>query len=367
MSTKLLPRVTRFRVDAKERVGNRLRVDGHFSRTGTQAYGDQIEYRPPDEVFADTSLVTFRGMPVSIQHPVEGAVTPDNWRRLVTDGVVVGHVGDEIRKAADGVHVSGSVWLDDANAIRRVESGELVELSVGYFAALDETPGVTPAGERYDAVQRNIRGNHLAMLEPGQARGGPTVRMHLDSEGLMVFEAGGDPPKERRTMKITLKIDGVSYTVEVPDDSPLAEAWAKHERSVTALQARADSAAEELAKAKKDEAEAKAALAAATSPEALAALSSARTQLLADAAKVAGGAVEDKGSELDVRRAALVARGVSLDGKDATYVAARFDAALDVANEAPTHDAADQLRVVLDNDSNGKVELSPEQLAMTRL
>ena len=45
-----------------------------------------------------------------------------------------------------------------------VKDGRSRELSCGYYCDLDETPGEYE-GQRYDARQRNIRGNHLALVE----------------------------------------------------------------------------------------------------------------------------------------------------------------------------------------------------------
>ena len=59
-----------------------------------------------------------------------------------------------------------------------VEAGKH-QLSVGYHADLDETPG-SWRGERYDAVQRNIRGNHLAIVDQGRA--GPAAAIRIDTK-----------------------------------------------------------------------------------------------------------------------------------------------------------------------------------------
>ena len=46
---------------------------------------------------------------------------------------------------------------------------------MGYTMDLDTTAGVTPSGEQYDAVQRKLRMNHLALVP--RARGGSNLRM----------------------------------------------------------------------------------------------------------------------------------------------------------------------------------------------
>jgi hypothetical protein len=64
-----------------------------------------------------------------------------------------------------------SIW--DNSAIAGIESGEQRELSASYKYVADMTPGVTPDGEPYDGVMRDIFGNHEALVPDGRA--GPDV------------------------------------------------------------------------------------------------------------------------------------------------------------------------------------------------
>ncbi len=327
-----------FHVDASERVGEQLRVDGRLARTNIQTYdtgdGQRREYRPPEEVFSDSALSSLRSIPVTIHHPAGGMVRADNWRQLA-----VGHVADDVRRDDDGHHVRGSVWVSDADAQRRVSDRELTELSVGYWAQIDETPGTAPNGERYDAIQRGIEGNHLALLEPGRARGGPTVRLMLDSDGHAVMDP--DPAEPRQdgkedNMKFTLKVDGVDYIVEAESEA-VAQAIAKERSELTAradagerardeLQAKLDTANEKIKKLEGD-------LATATDPKTLQALASELTHVRGDATLVAGRDITCDGDALAIRRAALEARGDNLDGKSDDYITARFDTLVEAAKE----------------------------------
>jgi len=352
-------------------IGARLRVDGHFSRTGIQVYGDGMggqtrEYRAPEEVFADASLQSMRAMPATIRHPenVGGAVTPDNWRQLVTDGVVVGNSGDYIAKANDGVHTHGPLWLHDANAIELVRTRQLTELSVGYTASLDETPGTTPDGQRYDARQTNILGNHIALLGAGEARGGPTVRI-LDAEGHVRFDddSDGEPRhKETKGMKIKIRVDGLDYEAEATDDN-LVKALDKertaHTDAVALLTTERD---EEKARADKAEGERDTAVEAlATHPAIAAAKADADARLLADAKQVAGSDVTGD-TPAAIRKAALLARDIDVADKSDDYIEARFDALVDTAETKP----ADTRRGELINDGK-PIELTADQEALTSM
>jgi hypothetical protein len=70
----------------------------------------------------------------------------------------------------------GNVKVFSEKLSNLIDSGKK-ELSIGYRCLYDLTPGVYN-GQQYDAVQREIRGNHLALVEEGRA--GPEVAV-LDS------------------------------------------------------------------------------------------------------------------------------------------------------------------------------------------
>lgn len=160
-----------------------LRIPATPARVGIQIYRDadgteRREYRPPEEVFSDASLATFRHAVVTDLHPSQRGgsswVTPETWR-----SVAVGHVGEQIGHT--DTHVTCDVLLQDAAEIALVERGERRELSCGYVCDYDPTPGVTPEGEHYDGIQRNVRLNHVALLPPGAGRAGPSAALRLDA------------------------------------------------------------------------------------------------------------------------------------------------------------------------------------------
>jgi hypothetical protein len=345
--------LTVFRVDGHEMKGDLLAVKGHFARTGIQEYSDGMggktrEYRPPDQVFDARSLASWKSVPITVRHPrgVGGRVTADNWSELAGKGIVVGHVGDDVARADDGTHAKATLWISDASAQRKVQSGELVELSGGYTAVLDETPGTTPTGERFDAIQTTILGNHVSMLGAGEARGGPSVRI-LDSEDRCIFDGNDDGPprrpEEQMAKKVTIRFDDRSYVAEVDENSNLeqelvaerkahADALDAEQKKSSGLQAKLDAELEAHGKTKAELDAAKVELA-----------KPIREQLLADAKAIAGRDIEDTGSDADVQRAALEASGIKTDGKDDAYVGVRFQVAVDTQPD-PREDAVSAAR-----------------------
>ena len=86
-----------------------------------------------------------------------------------------GTVGDRLTFKDGTLYANLHVWTDKIRSFiqQKKDAGEKVELSAGYYAKYDFTPG-TWKGKAYDAVQRFITGNHLAALS-GAGRCGETV------------------------------------------------------------------------------------------------------------------------------------------------------------------------------------------------
>lgn len=163
------------------------------------------EYRPPEAVFAPSALEGLRGATVTDLHPKHSrgvdCVDASNWRDLA-----IGHVGDDVRQA--GEFVEASIVIADAKAIQRIDARERTEVSVGYAVDLEMTPGTTPSGERYDAIQRNIRPNHVAIVPRGRA--GREVALRLDADDNERLDAAEETP-------VKIKIAGKEYEAGSPE------------------------------------------------------------------------------------------------------------------------------------------------------
>lgn len=160
-----------------------VRYDGYVARAGIYEYKIdgkiQRELRPHEELQSPETLASYDAAPITIEHPPEDdGVTADNVRRYE-----VGNVSGAAR--ADGDYVAANLVVKDSRAIKAVKGGKQ-ELSPGTKCLLDETPGAdaryaypgNPTG-RYDAVQRRIRVNHLALTD--NARGGQSIRIRTDA------------------------------------------------------------------------------------------------------------------------------------------------------------------------------------------
>lgn len=142
--------------------------DVPIARTGQQLYlssevpvedagnGEVRIDRLPDEVFRAETIASFEGKAVTVEHPNE-FVTPDNWQQLAVGTVQNVRRGEGLQ---DDLLIADLVITDKA-AIEYVNK-ELPEVSAGYEATYEQTePG--------RGVQRDIVGNHVALVERGRA------------------------------------------------------------------------------------------------------------------------------------------------------------------------------------------------------
>ncbi|KCB33773.1 PF09979 family protein [Bordetella hinzii CA90 BAL1384] len=117
--------------------------------------------RDPQEL--EKAATTFNNIPLLSKHIPVSAADPQKE-------FVVGATGSNASYQAPYLKNSLVVW--DAVAIALIESDEQKELSSAYRYRADMTPGVYE-GVAYDGVMRDIRGNHVALVEVGRA--GPDV------------------------------------------------------------------------------------------------------------------------------------------------------------------------------------------------
>lgn len=146
-----------------------------LSRSGIQDYrrgeigldGDPHDivkvYRPADEVFKPESMQSFALKPVTDDHPSE-MVTAENFKHLA-----VGMSSEKIER--DGDYTRATLLITQRDAIAKIENGK-AEISLGYTVDLEIAKGKTPDGTAFDAVQRNILGNHIALVDAGRCGSG---------------------------------------------------------------------------------------------------------------------------------------------------------------------------------------------------
>ena len=182
-----------------------LKVWCKAARVGTQLYtrgdGTQVrEYRPEEEVSNPDSLSSFGMKAVTLNHP---KVLLDSKTTKLHQ---VGHAGSHVRFSDGFVEVA--LVITDEEAINSIERGDTQEVSAGYRVDYDPTPGVTPEGESYDGIQRNIRVNHIAVVSKGRA--GRNARLLLDSCDRNDAVAEIEPPSNSPALSMArITLDGL--------------------------------------------------------------------------------------------------------------------------------------------------------------
>lgn len=201
------------------------------ARTGIYIYKlpdgkERREYRPPEEVFANDAMDSFKNKPITVLHPKGGKVTSENAHKLA-----IGVITSSAYRKGD-TNLACDIVIHSPQEIKNYR-----ELSVGYSVDLEETPGITPNGEHYDAIQHNIRCNHLAVVP--SARAGRQARLNLDGDEIVEIEG-------EKMAKI--RIDSKEFEVE--------ESVAAHISALTmkadAAQAKCDTVTAERDKLKTD-------------------------------------------------------------------------------------------------------------------
>lgn len=321
-----------------------LLADARIARTGIQLYaGFEVGkpdmamvrvYRPGSEVFSQDTLKSAAHRPVTNDHP-DDMVTADNWKEHA-----VGQTGDEI--TGEGIFIRVPLMVSDGATIRLIEDGKR-ELSAGYSCELDWTSGKTPGGEAYDAVQKNIRINHVAIVDAGRA--GKQVRIGDGTGKWGVAPILPTIDKETSVMDVTLRtvaVDGLSVSTTDQGAQAIAKLQKDLESSaaqITTLQAdHAKALAAKDADLAKKDAEIDALKGKVLSDADLDKRVQDRGDLIAKAKAVAKDVKTEGLSDADIRKAAVTAALGDAAVKDKTdaYIDARFDILVeDMAKNKP--------------------------------
>jgi len=331
-----------------------IRADAVVTRVGVFLYrntdgSERRELRLPDEVFNKDSLESMKMIPVTNTHPQGRFVDAENSKDLQ-----IGTTGETITH--DEKFVTSSVVINRKDGVEAVKRGRR-ELSLGYNAQVEFTDGIWN-GERYDAIQRNIIYNHLAIVD--EARAGSSAALHLDEADVNLTNhkpKGGNMPN--------MTINGIQYEAaqEVINDHARltkdnADLKIKLDTAGTDLEkekARADEAVAEKEKLEKTDHSKEIADAVKT-----------RINLERKAAKVLDEKEMEKIDEMtdkDIKVAVISKKhdGIKLDDKSDDYIDARFDSVVESIKEdksqKPGSGTNNQKKQIQDGDDGDDVKL----------
>lgn len=146
--------------------------DNIVARTGIQKYtkrelglGDSNEVinvmRRAEDVFDDDSIASYNQSPITIYHPKQFVDSGNH------DKLAVGDLPKAVADQDNGV-IRADLIVKTKKGLQAINDG-LTQLSMGYTANIVLQDGVTDDGTPYQAIQKNIRINHVALVAKGRA------------------------------------------------------------------------------------------------------------------------------------------------------------------------------------------------------
>jgi hypothetical protein len=215
--------------------GNPLSKVGVFPYYGSQIHADLQPdrlynvYRPADELSDPACIDSFKLLPWTDDHAMLGS--EDDGLTPAERKGIHGVIGEDVY-FQDG-YLKGNLKIYSERLADLIEAGKK-ELSIGYRCLYEIQSGAYN-GQQYDAVQRKIRGNHVALVDEGRAGRDVAVldqmkftldskelimpKNALDDAGTEITAATPDPklpdevkPDERYDM-LSNKVDAMMETV----------------------------------------------------------------------------------------------------------------------------------------------------------
>lgn len=199
-----------------------------IARTGDQVYlarelaldGDPerqiMVHRYEADVFDKATMASFEGKPVTDTHPAD-MVDPDNFADLAK-----GHV-QNVRR--EGEFIVADLYVNDADLIEQIQSGNKKEVSCGYLCTYVED------GDGYK--QTKIRGNHVAVVQYGRAghevaikdaAGTTAEKGNLMSKFKEVLAAFGMAAKDAKPEDVNALAELTALAMDAQEAEPAEEA-----------------------------------------------------------------------------------------------------------------------------------------------
>lgn len=118
-------------------------------------------YRPIEELTNPETLESLKGLPIINDHEMLG----ERYQRSPEERGVHGSILESIAVKGRDIVANLRIWSRTLKAL--IDQGKK-GLSLGYNCKWEKSSGVFE-GIRYDYIQRNIRGNHLALVNQGRS------------------------------------------------------------------------------------------------------------------------------------------------------------------------------------------------------
>src|ERR1700733_11546507 len=169
--------------DFMEVKGTNISKVGVYPYSGAQIGSPELEpdkiymvYRPEEELSHPQAIESFKLIPFTDEHAMLGTV--DGTIPAEQKGVH-GVVGEDVYFEYPYLKANVKVF---SNKLKDLIDNGKKELSIGYRCLYEYNPGVytdNNKNEPYDFVQRELRGNHLALVEEGRSGSDVAVLDHF--------------------------------------------------------------------------------------------------------------------------------------------------------------------------------------------
>lgn len=141
-------------IDRMQEKDGILTIPAIVAKNIIQDYDGLKVLKPAEELEAAAQFAD--GLPITRGHPEAGIVTDR--------GEVLGFMKDPL---FENDELTATLEIADKDLAADVKDGKLTGLSIGFFCRLEDTKGVV-GDEKYDAVQKDIFMNHVAVVETGR-------------------------------------------------------------------------------------------------------------------------------------------------------------------------------------------------------
>lgn len=201
------------------RTGEMLYGEGEIAdATGEMVKGDQDGIirvtRGPEDLFRPETIASFEGKSVTLGHPDE-FVTPDNVKQHEIGAMLNVRRGEGV----DDDVMLADLLIKDKKAIDAIQQDGIEEVSNGYEADYEQQqPG--------RAAQRNIVGNHVALVERGRC--GP--RCAIGDETMPALKKKSWKDRMMAAFKANDEKEVEKLASEVKDEDESEEDKEKRER-----------------------------------------------------------------------------------------------------------------------------------------
>ena len=165
-------------------------------------------WRPEEELNNPETIESFKLTPWIPEHVMLGA----GFTAAETVGVQ-GVTGETVEFVGDTLYSKLKLFGED---LKKLIKAGLKELSCGFRCQWIIQSGVTPQGEPYDVIQRQIRGNHLASVE--NARMGSDVRVAMDRAVFALDSIDFNPKPNGENMELKELVTAVKTLTTAMDE-----------------------------------------------------------------------------------------------------------------------------------------------------